>query len=597
MIAVADPFMAGTPTRRPGDFSRNKQGTPYVSDPTGRFVKRKRKADPDRIATLPYGRPSGFGKQIEDMYSIMKWAERQICLGFAVNEDVLLRALPLNTLDDRDSKEWRDAADSVVAAAKRAAKAGIAAERGTHAHELTEDDDNDRDIIARIEAGEELGLSHDVQRSLVNAWREMLDRDGLEILAIEAPVVHDGYRQAGTLDRIARLSRPLRFTLVTGEVIELAAGTVVVLDVKSGKRRLNNNGTVMYWQSYAVQVAVYAAAVPYDTETDTRGVWPFQIDQEWALIAHLDVLGAMDGRPSCELVLVDLKAGRAAADLCVAAKAWENETTVFSVAQLDPAGEQLADSTTEVAPSLGGEIVEEGVGRDPVAVVGCDPVANVSPSSTPFAGEVEGAACTPSPALNSAGRTGTSADSDGGRHVSNGNGPAVAPSSPVKLGWPEIPDRVDTSSVAPSDPSRLALVDARGTLCETPSQGADLSDEGAYGELWDRMQVEFNALPAEARSWRAALVTEAQRRGVPFHVQVTRTERTYHINKALIALATAGQCDDEIVRHLLGPIVGDVAYFVGVGVGHVVGSLSAPEAERFAALVDAFLAEPGGDAA
>lgn len=239
-------------------------------------------------------------------------------------------------------------------------------------------------------------------------------------------------------------------------------------------------------------------------------------------------------------------------------------------APLDPAGEQLADSTTEVAPSLGGEIVEGG---EPTGLVHALGPSGAAPPSTPFAGEVEGAACTPSPALNSTRDGASLVDSDGG-----------------SIGQP-VP------AVAGPDPSRLALVDARGTLSDNPLQGADLSDGEAYGELWDRMQVEFNALPAEARSWRAALVTEAQRRGVPFHVQECRSERAYHINKGLIALATAGQCDDEIVRHLLGPIVGDVAYFVGVGVGHVVGSLGATEAERFAALVDAFLAEPGGDAA
>lgn len=336
MQAVTDAFAA--PVRRPGDFQRSKTGTPYVSDPDGTLTKPKTKSDPGHIKRLAYGRPSGFGKLIEDMYSIHKWSERQLCLGFAIAPE-LVEAAKVLMVDDHDTEEWRSNADGVVVEAKRAAKAGIAADRGTHAHELTEDDDEGRDIVSRIEAGEELGMPPDVQHALVEAWRTMLERDGLEILAVESAVVHDGYRMAGTLDRVARLTKPLKFALHGGEVVELPAGLVPILDIKSGKRRRRDNGTALYWQGYAVQVAVYAGGVPYDTDAEERGVWPWEIDQKWALIAHLDVLGALDGKPTCDLILVDLEAGRRAADLCVAAKAWATEATVFSVAQLDVEGE------------------------------------------------------------------------------------------------------------------------------------------------------------------------------------------------------------------------------------------------------------------
>ena len=63
-------------------------------------------------------------------------------------------------------------------------------------------------------------------------------------------------------------------------------------------------------------------------------VWP--IDQTHATHpAHLDVLGAIDGKPSCELVYVDLVAGREHGGATVVqAKAWESRRDVFSVAQL-----------------------------------------------------------------------------------------------------------------------------------------------------------------------------------------------------------------------------------------------------------------------
>lgn len=523
------------PVRRPGDFYRSKNGTPYVADPTGALTKPKTKADPGHVKRLAYGRPSGFGKLIEDMYSIQKWSERQLCLGFALDPWTLVpKALAL-IVDDYDTEEWRSDADGVVVATKRVAKAGIAAERGTHAHELTEDDDNDRDIITRIEAGEELGLDETVQRSLVQAWRDMLERDGLEILAVEAAVVHDGYRQAGTLDRIARLTRPLRFTLHGGEIVDLPAGTVLILDIKSGKRRRRGNGTAMYWQSYAVQVAVYAGAVPYDVDTDTRGTWPFEIDQHWAVIAHLDVLAAIDGTPSCDLVLVDIEAGRRAADLCLAAKHWASEHTVFSVSQLD-APQSTPATTVEPATEKACVALE----AEP------DSVAPLSPTTA-----------------------------------------VVAPVTTGEVSQ----DRSYEPALAPSPVDRLALVDARNQLNNNPDQGADLSV--GFDELWDQLRVLYNTLDPAAHKWRSELVNTAMRRNVPFHAQALMTERTYMINKGLITFAvsieaTSPKDRDELLRALLALVIGDVALYLGVDIGHALGSLDRDMAERFADLVDTF---------
>lgn len=518
MIAVTDPFMANVPTRRPGDFERTVKGVPLVADPNGTLTKPKNKKDPGHVKRVMYRRPSGFGKQIENTYNLQKWGERQEALGFALDFNLLKRAAAL--LDGgRDSKTWKDEADQVVVAAKQAAKAWIAADRGTHSHGLAEDDDEGRDIIGRIEHGETLGLDRDVQRALVAEWRAMLERNGLEILAVEFACVNDHYKAAGTGDRIARLTRPLRFRLCAGELVTLPNGTIVVLDLKTGQRRLDNAGVVMYWQSYAVQVAIYAGGCLYDPETDTRSPYPWPVDQDWALIAHLDVLGAMDGRPSCELVLVDLRAGRAAADLCVAARAWENETTVFSVAQLDVEGE-------------GCHYSGETPSTHPVA-------GPVVPPATPIAGEVEGAACTPSPALT-------------------------------------------------VDPARLAIVDARATLKTEPSQGADLSDEEAFGPLWTKVRDEYQALDAASRSWIAELSSKATRQGLSFHTVNCRTERSYEIARGLVALATAEADNDEMLRALLVLVIGDVALFAGVAPGHALGSLNHLEAKQWADYVDTF---------
>lgn len=316
---------AFTVERKPGQFQRHpKTGAPYVAHPTD---VTKKTGLPKRVM---YGRPSGLGKQIENLTNLQKWSERMEALGLVMDPALYEEARALAHLD-QDSSEFKDLADSIAVRAKAAAQAHLAAERGTHHHELTEDYDTDRDPIARMAAGESLGVPRHVQRALLDAWASMLTVLDIEILATEATCVDDAWRQAGTLDRIGRLRRALRFVLPGGEVVILPAGLIVVLDIKTGRLRLDDKGFVSYWRAYAVQCASYAQSRPYDPDTDTRGEWPWEVDQRWAIIAHLDILAALDGEAVCRLFLVDLEAGREAGALCVAARGWEKRTDVFSV--------------------------------------------------------------------------------------------------------------------------------------------------------------------------------------------------------------------------------------------------------------------------
>jgi len=73
---------------------------------------------------------------------------------------------------------------------------------------------------------------------------------------------------------------------------------------------------------------------------------------------------------------------------------------------------------------------------------------------------------------------------------------------------------------------------------------------------------------------------------VSFHTKSNRSGRRYSIMRALVLLAEADSHEDEQVRGLLWPIIGDCAHFPSVPVGHLVGSLSAAEAHQFARLVD-----------
>lgn len=375
MAKAADTANTGIQRGR-GGFYRTSNDVPYVSDPSGATMKHdgtkaelialcfERGIDvPEKVTVaqlhellgprpkrIPYGSPSNFGKRIENTTNLVKWGERRVVLGIGTDPELVALCGQLVGLDV-DSDEYKELADTIIIKAKDAAEAGLAADRGTFGHALSEDFDEGRDWLVRLEAGEQLGLDAAVQAELVRVWREMLERNGLEVLVVEASVIDDHWRLAGTLDRIVRTTRELRFALVTGEVVTIPVGTVLVLDIKSGRRKTDDRtGAVIYWQAYATQIASYAQSVPYDTATEQRGEWPFEISQEHALIAHLDVLAAIDGNASCELVYVDLVAGREHGGACVvSAKAWEQRTDVFSVAQLDAASSTesaIADETT-----------------------------------------------------------------------------------------------------------------------------------------------------------------------------------------------------------------------------------------------------------
>ena len=506
-IQAAPPV--GEIARGRGGFYRNAQDTPYVTDPNGELVKSGKRAGLPKW--LPYGSPSSRGKLIEDTWALNKHGERQIAKGIGVDLALVADCAALARLDP-ETDEFKDAADRVVLRAKEAAQYMLAADRGTHAHALSEDYDEERDWILRAEAGEVLGLDRGVQAALVKAWWEMVEREGLEMLAVEASCVDDRWRLAGTLDRIARTTKPLRFALVSGEVKVIPAGTVLILDVKSGKRRTRPDGSLMYWQGYSVQIASYAQSVPYDNETETRGEWPWPIDQQHALIAHLDVLGAIEGNPSCTLIYVDLVAGREdGGDTVCRAKAWNARRDVFSVAQ-------LADATQTA-----------------------------------------------------------------------GDGPAPAgDSSPVPLPapadrYPAVEREAAATSLTPVA-AALTAQQQHAAVRESPDEGGPADDAAV-----DALEARYKALSPGARSWIKERVTEAIQHGVPLQLKDNRTVRRFEAVRALTILS-ADVTGDEEVRCVLATILGDVAHFPAVTLGHLIGSLTATEAAVFAnrcsALVD-----------
>jgi hypothetical protein len=319
-------------------------GPPVVACPSGRIVKTGvRKGLPYEVT---YARPSSYADIIEDRYNLEKWIQRQIIAGLVADESLR------SELDGLDAAR----ADDVIRRAKLAAGSALAADRGTLIHSFTEDNDEGRDVVARLESGDTLGMTADQIGSLLNDWRSLIDAADLEVLAVEMLVVNDQHRAAGSLDRIVRLRKSLAFNL-DGEVVVLPAGLVVVGDIKTGKMfsvdtRTGEREVTRYGRGYAVQIYLYATGVAYDPDAYARSAMPWVVSDRWALILHLDAAGTMCGVPSPpSLILVDLAAGKVGAELALGARQFA-AVAPFSSVQVPVPVEPVSMTPAEVLATM-----------------------------------------------------------------------------------------------------------------------------------------------------------------------------------------------------------------------------------------------------
>lgn len=568
------------PVREPGGFARHPHnGAPYVNHPT----EVTKQGKPKRVM---YGRPSSLGKIIEDATNLQKWSERAVALGLyldfaaaAQRADVPTLFEQLDNLTDEqlnlDDADARVLLDSAATIAKRLARTGLAADRGTHHHALTEDHDEDRDWVTRAAAGVDLGVPVEAQAALVAAWNQFLDVHGFEILTVEMSVVDDRWRQAGTLDRIARLTKPLQFVMAGGEIVELPTGWVGVLDVKTGKLRTDRSGHPDYWHGYAVQIASYAQSVPYDTEIDARGEWPWDIDQRWGVIAHLDVLAALDGAAVCRPVLVDLEAGRAAGDLCIAAKQWGKRRDVFSLvtgdgdvvvpvevaSQSQPA--ELTDGAMRAAPSV--EFAGEAVPVRPLAA---------SPATDP---DAERAALRErQQELRAVARRAGWLDRFDAEWAAAGITPAST-NAEISAALDAILEPFDPEPAAP-EPAPAPAMPAIPLVAER-DQPADQADVDALVNL-----IGQSPQKDVVNGWLMA----AHNAGRSWSPRTAATQRNVAVCRAAWLLAEACDGEDEYVHLLLDQVNAPAA--PGLLVAERIAMLTLDEARRLAEITEAFTA-------
>jgi len=302
---MSDAFSLATATATaPDDFPRDRYGRPMI-------------VPADGGKPLPYGRPSSFGKKLEDTYGLEQWQRRMVTVGLARTPSLVARAATI----PGDPKAWTKAhkadLNAIADEALIAAKANQAADIGTSLHRMTE----------LADLGEDITHLPEPFAADVAAYRAGMVAHGFTINAahVECRMVCDELRLAGTTDRIPyvpTIGKHRILDLKTGESIELAA------------------------LGYAVQLAVYAHSVLYDVATGERT--PIDLDLSTALIVHLPA-----GKASFTLYEVDVAAGWEAALVCAEIDRWrKRKNLLVAVPEVKPATVETVNAADDTRDNL-----------------------------------------------------------------------------------------------------------------------------------------------------------------------------------------------------------------------------------------------------
>ncbi|MBY0440964.1 MAG: hypothetical protein K2Q25_02315 [Mycobacteriaceae bacterium] len=245
---------------------RDHLNRPLVMPPKGKGKNR-----------VAYQRTTNFVGVLENLYNLMEWKQRKTVLGMGMRKDLVLAAA---AADPTDNKLLNDIAKKACEHAGSTAAATI----GTALHTLTE----------KLDKGNELGSFPTEYENDLKAYEEATR--GLEWLNIESFRVHDDWKVAGTADRIGKYpgQRPQ------------------IIDIKTGK--------IDYPHKMAMQLAMYAHSIPYDTNTDTRSADNPPLDLHTGIIIHLPA-----GQGRCDLYEIDISKGWGACQIARQVWQWRAE--------------------------------------------------------------------------------------------------------------------------------------------------------------------------------------------------------------------------------------------------------------------------------
>lgn len=255
-----------TAPRIPANFTpeipRDRNGWPLIMNAEG--TKRQK-----------YRRTTKWIDVLEDTWNLDRYKQRMVLWGAAQRDDLIVGAAACHVED-------RATLNDLAWQAQDYARSQAKANTGTALHKMTE----------RLDRGEVLGRVPEPHGRDLKAYEHECKRYKVEQHVIESFRVHDGWRVAGTTDRIWKID-----------------GVYYIVDIKTGD---------IDWGALkmAMQLAMYRHSVPYDIATDTRSEDTVQIHSERAVIVHLP-----SGEGHCEFHWIDIRRGWNACR--VAKQVWE----------------------------------------------------------------------------------------------------------------------------------------------------------------------------------------------------------------------------------------------------------------------------------
>jgi hypothetical protein len=118
-----------------------------------------------------------------------------------------------------------------------------------------------------------------------------------------------------------------------------------------------------------------------------------------------------------------------------------------------------------------------------------------------------------------------------------------------------------------------------------PDEGGDVDDASV-----EALRSAAGALTSEAKTVVTATVQESIRAGLSLHMSERRTMRRFEVMRGVVTVAELVDDQRDTLRCIAASVIGDIAHYPSVPVGHVLGSMNADEASQFAQLCDQYAA-------
>lgn len=257
--------MTGVMTGPAPTIDRDRWGRPLIAPP-----------QPLGAKPVPYTRATTVAKTLDRPEGLMLWKQRMTLIGLVRRPDLRIAAA---ATDPEDSKALNKLAEE----AADAGGASAAATTGTALHAFTE----------RIDRNLPVDHVPEEHAADLDAYRRLAADIGWTVRAVEQFTVLDAYRVAGTTDRVVEID-----------------GRWYIADLKTG-------ASVNFHHAWAVQLAIYAHAMPYDIEQRTRLPWDRVPETDRAVVIHVPA-----GQGKAAAYWLDIDAGWEAFRLAMQARKW-----------------------------------------------------------------------------------------------------------------------------------------------------------------------------------------------------------------------------------------------------------------------------------